>query len=184
MKKFITLVALISFIVISFTNCDNNSTGNQNAEAKVFATVDDMVADAQTRIQELSVQELNSILEGEEPFILLDVRTVEENNSGYIPGSISMPRGVVEFRIASEPVWDNEGMYPPTTEDLILIYCKKGSRGALTADALQHLGYTNVKNITGGFLEWKANYPDKVEVNEAAAGFTGGSTQEASSGGC
>lgn len=183
MKKMMTIIALVSFIVISFTNC-NNTEATQSNEAKIFATVDEMVADAKTRVQELTVQELNTILEGEEPFILLDVRTVSEHNGAYIPGSISMPRGVVEFRIASEPVWDNEGMYPPAKDELLLIYCKKGSRGALTADALQRMGFTNVKNVTGGFLEWKANFPEKIEVNEAAAGFTGAAAQEEDSGGC
>jgi len=184
MKKSILKVFVLTLSVILFTQCGGKTEPNATTSNKVFATADEMVADAKTRVQEISSEELKNVLEGDEPYILLDVRTAKEHNKGYIPGSILMPRGVLEFRIASEKVWDNEGMYVPEKGELILIYCKKGSRGSLSADALQRLGYTNVKNLFGGFLEWKKVNPEMIEVNEEAVGVGAAAAEEEDAGGC
>jgi rhodanese-related sulfurtransferase len=42
-------------------------------------------------------------------------------------------------------------MYPPEKNAEIIVYCKAGSRGILAAVSLMQLGYTNVKNLEGGY---------------------------------
>jgi rhodanese-related sulfurtransferase len=39
----------------------------------------------------------------------------------------------------------------------IVTYCLKGARGALAAYQLHKMGFTNVKNLKGGILEWLEN---------------------------
>jgi len=148
-----------------------------------FNTVDELVNDVKKKISEISVQDFKALMDAAEPYVLIDVREPGEHNSGYIPGSVSMPRGVIEFSIGNDNVWENEGMYRPLKDELIIIYCKKGHRGTLAAKSLNQLGYTNIKNISGGFLEWISNFPDIVDKNEDASGNLSISRGE-SSGGC
>ncbi len=43
---------------------------------------------------------------------------------------------------------------------VIVTYCRGGSRGALAAQTLRHLGYKNATNLKGGLKAWaKAGYP-------------------------
>lgn len=130
-----------------------------------YADVDAMIADAKTRIVETSLEDFATLLESDEYYVLLDVRAKGEHDRGYIPGSVLIPRGSLEFRIGSEDFWDNEGLYLPEKSDKLVLYCKSGKRSALAVDALQKLGYENVTALTGGFLAWKAENPDDVEVN-------------------
>ena len=37
-----------------------------------------------------------------------------------------------------------------------MVYCAVGQRGGIAMVTLQLLGYTNVKNLVGGFNAWKA----------------------------
>ena len=60
-------------------------------------TVNDMVADAKSRIEELSVEELRAELEGGD-VTLVDIRDFRERiDRGTIPGAIPAPRGMLEF---------------------------------------------------------------------------------------
>ena len=38
----------------------------------------------------------------------------------------------------------------------IVVYCAIGHRGGIALMALQLMGYTNVKSLSGGFNAWKA----------------------------
>lgn len=145
-----------------------------------YNSVDEMIEVAKQSVTEIKSKDFMAHMEAGEPFILIDVRTKAEHDAGYIPGAINMPRGVIEFRIDNEAVWDGLGMYMPEKTELIVLYCKKGHRGTLAAKTLQELGYSNVKNISGGWLEWLTNFPDWSDKNETtgaalpAAGGGGG----------
>lgn len=79
-----------------------------------------------------------------DPFIL-DVRTTEERERGYIPGSVHIYAGEVPDRLAE---------LPKDKEALILVYCGSGSVSAVIAAYLQALGYKNAKNIAHGYKGW------------------------------
>lgn len=133
-----------------------------------FNSADEMVEAIKATVSHIEVAEFKTLLDAGENFFLIDVREPNEFNSGFIPGAINIARGVLEFRIAKESFWEEEMLYMPEKEDLIIICCKKGHRGTLGADALVKLGYTNVKNLDGGFKNWASEYPDLVEKNETA----------------
>lgn len=175
MKRTILMYVLISTIVCSCVNSE------QNTKEKVpqVASLDEMIENAKKEVTAIKAKDFMAVMEEGEAYILIDVRTESEHNAGFIPGSISIPRGVLEFRIENESVWENEGMYAPLKEDLIIIYCKKGHRGALASQTLKQLGFTNVKNLSGGMLDWMQNFPEMVEKNET----TGGAALPAAGGG-
>jgi len=110
-------------------------------------TAEDLVNQAKQEICEVSVSEAKALFdEGG-----LDCRTQKEYKMGHIPGAMNIPRGLLEFKIGKKI----EDKHTP-----IVIYCKKGSRGCLATCTLCRMGYTNVKNLAGGWLAWeKAVYP-------------------------
>ena len=80
--------------------------------------------------------------------VLLDVRTAQEYQEGHIPGSINIPLQTID-KIRS--VADNK-------DTALFVYCYSGGRSRQAVSALQHMGYTNARNI-GGI----AAYSGKVE---------------------
>ncbi len=169
---FICLVALIG--------CQTNESGS----TKSYASVDEMVEDIKKDVSALTIEEFHKLMNGEEPYVLLDVRLPGEHDRGFIPGSVSIPRGVLEFRIGSEKVWDEEGLYVPEKEEMLILYCKKSNRSPLAALRLNQLGYKNVKVMTGGWIEWHKAYPEIMEDNIEEGGAVAVAAEEEDSGGC
>lgn len=103
-----------------------------------------LVADAKTRISEVTVEEaLGRIREGAH---LVDVREDREWERGRARGAEHLGRGVIER--------DIEERFPDRGAELIL-YCGGGYRSALAADNLQRMGYTNVSSLAGGWKAWR-----------------------------
>ena len=162
--------------------------GNSCSSSPIsYSSADEMVEIIKASVKHMAVSELKGLLDAGDNFLLIDVREPSEFNHGYIPGAVNIARGVLEFRIAKESFWEEEMLYMPEKEDLIIICCKKGHRGTLSADALTKLGYTNVKNLDGGFKSWSADFPDLVEKNEvvdAGMSLDGMSGSADDDGGC
>jgi molybdopterin/thiamine biosynthesis adenylyltransferase/rhodanese-related sulfurtransferase len=97
---------------------------------------------------ETDVKELKRKIDAKENFFLLDVREPNEYQIGKIPGSTLIPLGEVPQRVNEIPR-DKE----------IIVHCKMGGRSAKAAEFLRRQGYTNVKNLKGGILDWS----DKID---------------------
>jgi rhodanese-related sulfurtransferase len=116
-------------------------------------TVDQMVNEAKSRIEELSVEQLQAEIESGE-VTLIDIRDVREQwERGAIPGARSMPRGMLEFWFDPESKYYRGGL---ERDARYVVYCAGGGRSALAADVLQDLGYTNVAHLTVGYNGWKS----------------------------
>lgn len=176
-----TIKVLLSITLIAFIwGCSMKSI----PEEKAYDSVEEVIAEARSLTEELSLEEFHTLMNSDSAYILIDVRLPEEHKKGFIPGSVLIPRGVIEFRIASEKVWDEEGMYVPEKNEMLVLYCKKSKRSALAALALKQLGYTNVKNISGGWADWKIKYPEIKEDKIEAGAELGAAVEEEESGGC
>lgn len=93
----------------------------------------------------ISMDEAKTLMEKEEGYILLDVRTKGEYESGYIPGAINIPLSDIDEKIIS---------FLPDKSQIILVYCRSGNRSREASDKLSKLGYTNILEI-GGINAWK-----------------------------
>jgi len=133
----------------------------------------EMAADLKSSVDEISVDELKSKVEKGEEFLLIDVRQATEYDNSAIPGAINMPRGVLELKIRNDQYWEQEFLYTPGDSMEIIVYCKSGSRGALSAHALKQLGFLNVKNLKGGMLSFDPNL-DKNAPKKSSGGGCGG----------
>ena len=92
----------------------------------------------------IAAEEAKKIMDSEEGYVILDVRSQEEYEAAHIPGAILLPHTEIEER-AEEMLADKD--------QLILVYCRSGRRSKLAAGALVELGYTNVKEF-GGIIDW------------------------------
>ena len=93
----------------------------------------------------ISMDEAKTLMEKKEGYILLDVRTKGEYESGYIPGAINIPLSDIDEKIIS---------FLPDKSQMILVYCRSGNRSREASDKLSKLGYSNVLEI-GGINVWK-----------------------------
>ncbi len=108
-------------------------------ESAMSATPDDLETD---------VRELKRKMDAKEDFFLLDVREPNEFQIGRIPGSTLIPLGEIPRRYQEIPR-DKE----------IIVHCKMGGRSAKAAAYLRQQGFTRVKNLKGGILDWS----DKID---------------------
>ena len=92
----------------------------------------------------ITAEEAKQIMDSEEGYIILDVRTQEEYDQGHIPGAILIPD--TEVKVTAEDVLTDK-------DQLILVYCRSGRRSKLASEILVELGYTNIKEF-GGIIDW------------------------------
>lgn len=112
-----------------------------------------LVNDAKSRIKEISIDQARERLKANPRAILVDVREDSEWHAGHAAEAMHLGKGILER--------DLEKAIPdPNTE--IIMYCGGGFRSALTADAAQKMGYSNVTSLTGGYKGLvAANWPMK-----------------------
>lgn len=92
----------------------------------------------------ITAEEAKRIMDSEEGYIILDVRTQEEYDQSHIPGAILIPDNEIEAK-AEEVLTDKN--------QLLLVYCRSGRRSKLASEILVELGYTNIKEF-GGIIDW------------------------------
>jgi len=110
-----------------------------------------LVAQSKQRIRETTPEEVRRRQEAGERFLLIDVREDEEWQRGHARGAKHLGKGIIER--------DIEKTVPDHDAEIVL-YCGGGFRSALAADALQQMGYRNVRSMDGGWRRWTAlGYP-------------------------
>ena len=116
-------------------------------------TVRQMVEEAKARIENLSTDQLQQEL-ARGGIQLLDIRDIRERQRlGWIPGALSVPRGMLEFWL--DPTSEYyQGKVDP--EKRIVLYCAAGGRSALAADVLREMGFPDVAHLEVGFNGWAA----------------------------
>lgn len=102
--------------------------------------------------QQVSMEEAMELMETEENYIILDVRSQEEYNEKHIPGAIVVPNETIGTKDIPEL---------PDKDQMILVYCRSGNRSKQAAEKLKALGYTNIVEF-GGINDW----PGEVETSE------------------
>lgn len=144
-----------------FVSCQSGL--ESNSSLSIYENSDQLVEAAKKVITEISVEDFKKEYDGEDYFVLIDVRSGAEYDAGYVPGAVNIDRGVLEFKIAKEEVWDEAGLYIPEKTDKIILYCRTGGRSALAAKALKELGYQNAMSLEGGWNAWNEANPDLIE---------------------
>lgn len=114
-------------------------------------TVHDLVAEAKAEIEEVSAEQAQAEMTAGNA-MLIDIRDIRERvEKGVIPGSVSAPRGMLEFWFDPESPYHQERYQP---EGRYIFHCASGWRSALAAQVIQEIGFTNVAHLETGFTGW------------------------------
>ena len=114
-------------------------------------TAAEMVAEARAKIIEIDAMSL--LEEGSlDNRVLVDIRDIRERQrSGFIPGSVHAPRGMLEFWIDPASPY-HKPVFAQDDKEYVF-YCASGWRSALATASLQEMGF-KAAHITGGFSSW------------------------------
>lgn len=79
--------------------------------------------------------------------VILDVRTEDEWNDGFIPNAINIDIYKGQgFIYAVEELDKSKNYY---------VYCKAGGRSEQACNIMSQLGFENTYNLIGGMMQWK-----------------------------
>ena len=137
-----TIICLLSAAVLC--GCGGNTEKTEVTEV--------MPEEKEITYTEISMSKAMEMMESEENYIILDVRTEEEFKQGHIPEAVCIPNEVIEQQAEAEL---------PDKEQLLLVYCRSGNRSKQASKKLAALGYSNVYEF-GGIKDW----PGKIVYEE------------------
>ena len=100
-------------------------------------------------MQTITSAELKNRLDANDPVHLIDVREPEEHAAFNIGGKL-LPLG----NILSMMIDDIDDL----KDEEVICYCRSGNRSMQASLMLETYGFKNVKNLTGGMLEWQEKY--------------------------
>jgi rhodanese-related sulfurtransferase len=132
-KLIFSLLLLIS-LLIPITQC------------KKAASDQDQLVEV-TNITPAEAKQLIDANQGNGNFVILDVRTPAEFNSGHIEDAINIDFNAGDFQ-SQVNMLDIRNIY--------LVYCRSGNRSAQAASIMVNLGFQQLYNMLGGISQWQA----------------------------
>jgi len=120
MNSILKYILLVAFTIFSCSLINNESINQMNSDELI------------------EFIELNDA-------ILVDVRTEDEYNSGYIENSLNIDYFSNEFSVNADKLDKNTP---------IILYCRSGNRSSMSANKISKLGFKEIYNLEGGILEW------------------------------
>lgn len=97
----------------------------------------------------ITAEEVKARIDTGEKLNIIDVREPYENAEFNIGGEL-VPLGTIQsFQL--------DDLEPYKNEELI-VYCRSGNRSGQACLILETVGFTNVKNLTGGMLNWRETF--------------------------
>jgi rhodanese-related sulfurtransferase len=97
----------------------------------------------------ITPEEVKQRLDAGEKLNLVDVREPAENAEFNIGGILHPVGRIREMDIDELSHLKGEE---------VIVYCRSGNRSGQAAMMMESMGFSNVKNLTGGMLEWVAKF--------------------------
>ncbi len=127
--------------------CGDHPTVTSLIDYEQFCGIPTAAAGPSLRAEfETTVEELKARLDRRDPVWVLDVREPHEYDICRIAGTTLIPLGEISRRLREIPF----GADAPD----IVVHCKSGVRSAKAVHLLREHGYTRIRNLTGGIIEW------------------------------
>ncbi|MGI8634908.1 MAG: rhodanese-like domain-containing protein [Segetibacter sp.] len=100
-------------------------------------------------MKQITVDQLKARMNAGEKLNILDVREDVERSDFNIGGTHIRLGRIQEMAIDDiEDLKDEE----------VIIYCRSGNRSQVAAHILEHLGFKNTVNVSGGMLDWMEKF--------------------------
>ena len=128
-------------------------------------TYTDLVNQCLPHITELFPWDLEEELNSDKKLLLVDISEDKEYARYHIPGSISVPRGILEAACD----YDYDETVPELARSrgtAIILICRSGNRSALAADTLQQMGFSDVRSLKTGLRGWNDYDQPLVDVDD------------------
>lgn len=103
------------------------------------------VAETQTKVTQISAQQLAEMLAGPKDFTLVNVHVPYEGEIAQT--DLQVPYDQIDASLGQLPGKDAK----------IVLYCRSGRMSDIAARRLVALGYTHVYDLDGGMLTWEAS---------------------------
>jgi rhodanese-related sulfurtransferase len=116
-------------------------------------TVDELLADARSRIQRIGpLEAATRVASGA---VLVDIRPAAQRAiEGSVPGALVVERNVLEWRF--DPASDHRLPEATGYDVEVIVLCSEGYTSSLAADALRSLGLHRATDVVGGYHAWVA----------------------------
>ena len=151
----IIIMVLIFFDLAVAGGCKSKTFNGEIVQVEANIKRDLVPEEVVSEVKDISVEEVNKIINNGQDYIILDVRTPDEFNEGHIKGAILIPVNELENRL--DELAENKP---------IIVYCKSGGRSRTAASILVENSFTRIYNMTGGILDWiDKGYPTVNESN-------------------
>lgn len=95
---------------------------------------------------DITVQDLKARLDAGAKINLIDVREPDEYTADNLGGTL-IPLGELLYRVDELEDLQNEE---------VIVHCRSGKRSAMAQQILEENGFTNVRNLVGGMLAYRA----------------------------
>ncbi len=104
-------------------------------------------------IKRVTPEEAKQLLDSNQGYIYVDVRSVAEYEAGHVPGAHNIPllQPDPSGRMQPNPRFQEVVEKNFARDAKIITGCKAGGRSLRAAEILQSSGYTNVVDMRGGF---------------------------------
>lgn len=127
-KQFLIIIAIFSF---------GSSTFAQTANTTV--------------VTNLSAERFKAIIANDKEGVIIDLRTTDEINKGFIKGSVQLDFLAKDSEKQIDKLDKNKTYY---------IYCAAGGRSGDAAEYMEKHGFKRVYNLEKGFSDWaKKGFP-------------------------
>ena len=134
-------ILFVLCFIMFFVSCESKLENKKEVqmEKDYFLTEESKIS-----YKIITQEEAKKIIDGQDGYIILDVRTKEEYDAGHIPNAMLLP---------NEDIGSEDIDILPDKKQLILIYCRSGNRSKQAAQKLVDLGYENIMEF-GGIIDW------------------------------
>lgn len=117
-------------------------------------SLDRMLDQAARRITRFAAREAFAASAGDG--LIIDIRSQDARDlHGVIPGSLHIPRTVLEWRVAVDSPWRN--VHLGGLDQQLILICDHGYSSILAAGNLVQLGFDGAGDVIGGFEAWRQN---------------------------
>jgi len=95
---------------------------------------------------DITQEEWQDLISKDDNAVILDVRTEEEVEDGYIPNMLN-----IDIR-KGQGFLDEVGQLDKSKN--YYVYCRSGGRSAQACTLMDQMGFETTYNLLGGFMEW------------------------------
>lgn len=99
---------------------------------------------AESGYRQIDQETAKQMMAQDDGHVVVDVRRLDEYESGHISGAICIPNESIDTEQPEEL---------PNLDQIVLIYCRSGNRSKQAAEKLVKMGYVNLYEF-GGIIDW------------------------------